>query len=57
MEKKNKKSSINLNINALIQNLVIVNTDSKETSETIAEKVSEALLRTVAIAQSSQGQE
>lgn len=57
MEKKNQKTSINLHLDALIQNLVIVNTDTKETSETIAQKVSEALLRAVAVAQSSQDQE
>lgn len=54
MEKKNQKTSINLHFDALIQNLVIVNTDTKETSETIAQNVSEALLRAVAVAQSSQ---
>lgn len=57
MEKKNQKTSINLHFGALIQNLVIVNTDTKETSETIAQNVSEALLRAVAVAQSSQNQE
>lgn len=57
MEKKNQKTSINLHFDALIQNLVIVNTDTKETSETIAQKVSEALLKAVAVAQSSQDQE
>ena len=57
MEKKNSETNINLHFNALIQNLVIVNTETKETSETIAQKVSDALLRVVAVAQSSQDQE
>ena len=57
MEKKNQETNINLRFDALIQNLVIVNTETKETSETIAQKVSEALLKAVAVAQSSQDQE
>ena len=57
MEKKNQETNINLHFDALIQNLVIVNTETKETSETIAQKVSEALLKAVAVAQSSQVQE
>ena len=39
----NAKHSITININSLIHNLVIVNTNENDTAETIKQKITEAL--------------
>ncbi len=53
MKKNPKKEtkSITINISSLVENLVIVTTNENEASETIKQKVTEALKNVVKIAQ------
>lgn len=45
-----KNEAIKININSLIQNLVIIVSDEKEASETIKQKVTEALKDVIELA-------
>lgn len=42
-DKHNSKQAITININSLVHNLVIVNTDKNDTADTIKQKVTDAL--------------
>ena len=48
MKEKKVKKEVHLHINSLVKNLIVVNIDKKETSETIQKEVTEALLKAVA---------
>ena len=45
MEEKKVKKEVHLHINSLVKNLIVVNLDKKETSETIQKEVAEARLK------------